>query len=83
MRSAESAPDIYRYTPRVTAKRVLISIDERLLGRIDQACARAGMTRSGYLAHLADRDLQATAGPGSHPTVHAALAALDRLVGEP
>ncbi len=66
----------------MTTKRVLISIDERLLGRIDHACARAGMTRSGYLAQLAGRELDAAAGPGSHPSVRAALAALDRLVDD-
>ena len=42
------------------AKRVLISIDERLLDRIDRAARRKGMTRSGYLAELASRDI----GPG-------------------
>ena len=47
----------------MTAKRVLISLDERLLARIDQACARSGMTRSAYLAQLAERDLEAGAGP--------------------
>jgi hypothetical protein len=39
------------------AKRVLISIDERLLTRIDQAVERRGLTRSGYLAQLASADL--------------------------
>jgi metal-responsive CopG/Arc/MetJ family transcriptional regulator len=44
----------------VPAKRVLISIDERLLDRVDRAARRKGMTRSGYLADLASRDI----GPG-------------------
>ncbi len=35
------------------AKRVLISIDERLLARIDDAVRRRGMTRSGFLAQAA------------------------------
>lgn len=43
---------------RMTAKRVLISIDERLLARIDQRVQRLGMTRSGYLARLAGADLE-------------------------
>ena len=51
----------------MTAKRVLISIDERLLGRIDQAVARRGLTRSGYLAQLASADLESESGPGSKP----------------
>lgn len=61
------------------AKRVLISIDERLLARIDDACARLGMSRSAYLAQLADAALVGSAGPGSSSRVRAALATLDDL----
>jgi metal-responsive CopG/Arc/MetJ family transcriptional regulator len=64
------------------AKRVLISIDERLLARIDEACARRGLSRSRYLAQLADADLAGARGPGSDPSVRAALATLDELLGE-
>jgi metal-responsive CopG/Arc/MetJ family transcriptional regulator len=64
------------------AKRVLISIDERLLARIDDACARRGLTRSGYLAQLADADLVGRRGPGTDPAVRHALAALDALLGD-
>ena len=64
----------------MTAKRVLISIDERLLAGIDQACRRSGLTRSAYLAQLARRDLDAGTGPGKTPTARAALAALDGLL---
>jgi metal-responsive CopG/Arc/MetJ family transcriptional regulator len=35
------------------AKRVLISIDERILARIDDAAQRTGQTRSGFLARAA------------------------------
>jgi len=35
------------------AKRVLISIDERILARIDDAARRSGQTRSGFLAQAA------------------------------
>jgi metal-responsive CopG/Arc/MetJ family transcriptional regulator len=35
------------------AKRVLISIDERILARIDDAVQRSGQTRSGFLAQAA------------------------------
>jgi metal-responsive CopG/Arc/MetJ family transcriptional regulator len=41
----------------MAAKRVLISIDERLLERIDEAADRLGMTRSAFLAGSAARDL--------------------------
>lgn len=63
------------------AKRVLISIDERLLGRIDQACERLGMSRSAFVARSASRDLEDAGGPGADPGVHAALESLDRLIG--
>lgn len=43
----------------MTAKRVLISIDQRLLEQIDQRVQRLGLTRSGYLALLASADLEA------------------------
>jgi len=66
----------------MTAKRVLISIDERLLARIDEACARIGMKRSTYLAQLAERELHAASGPGATPTARAALAKLDTFMRE-
>jgi metal-responsive CopG/Arc/MetJ family transcriptional regulator len=64
----------------MAAKRVLISIDERLLDRVDQACARTGVTRSRFLAQLADEHLSGGRGPGAEPRVQAALARLDELV---
>ena len=66
----------------MTAKRVLISIDERLLARIDDACDRLGMSRSAFLAQSASRELDGGAGPGADPTVRAALVSLDRLLAE-
>jgi hypothetical protein len=66
----------------MVAKRVLISIDERLLERIDDACARRGVSRSAYLAQLAGADLVGGTGPGADPTVRAALAALDGLLAD-
>jgi hypothetical protein len=64
------------------AKRVLISIDERLLERIDEAADRLGMTRSAFLAQSATRDLDDGTGPGADPRVRASLAALDRLMSD-
>ena len=66
----------------MTAKRVLISIDEHLLDRIDQACARRGLSRSRYLALLADADLTGGTGPGADPSVRQALERLDALLRE-
>lgn len=62
------------------AKRVLISIDEQLLRRIDDACERRGLSRSRYLAQLADDDLTASRGPGADPTAREALAAIEALL---
>ena len=63
------------------AKRVLISIDDRLLERIDERADRLGLSRSAYLAQLADADLTGGTGPGADPTVRAAFAVLDDLLG--
>ena len=64
-------------------KRVLISISDALLDRIDEECRSLGMTRSGFLAQLADQQLVAARGPGADPAVHAALAEIDALFGAP
>jgi hypothetical protein len=66
----------------VAAKRVLISIDERLLARLDREAARRGLTRSGYLAELATRDIGSGGGPGIDPSVAAAMNALDDLFAD-
>ncbi len=42
------------------AKRVLISIDERILARIDDAVQRSGQTRSGFLAQAAMAQIEGT-----------------------
>ena len=64
------------------AKRVLISIDERLLVRVDRTASRRGLTRSGYLAELATRDIGSGGGPGVDPGVTAAMHALDDLFSD-
>jgi hypothetical protein len=66
----------------MTAKRVLISIDERLLARIDAACEQRGMSRSAFIAQSASRDLEGATGPGADPGVRAALATLDKLLAK-
>ena len=60
------------------AKRVLISIDERILARIDDAAQRTGQTRSGFLAQAAMAQIE---GGGSRPQQHAkdAIGGLDEL----
>lgn len=66
----------------MTAKRVLISIDERLLARVDQHVERLGLTRSGYLAQLASADLESSGHPGGEARA-AGLSGLDTSVEPP
>ena len=64
---------------RVT--KVLVSMDDKLLARVDRAARRLGLSRSAYLARLAARDLRAD-GPGHDPKVREAIAGLKRLFAE-
>jgi hypothetical protein len=59
--------------------KVLVSIDERLLRRVDRAARAAGESRSGYLSRLAEADAAGRSGPGRTPAARAALRRLDRL----
>src|SRR6266571_2314723 len=59
--------------------KVLISLDERLLGRIDPEAARRGLSRSALLAEMASRELGAAGGPGATEVSRAAIRRLDRL----
>ena len=58
---------VYTYIlGRMPAKRVLISVDERILARIDEEARRSGMTRSGFLAQAAMAQIE-----GGPPVTHA------------
>ncbi len=59
--------------------KILVSVDERLLVRIDRAARSAGLTRSAYLANLATRDLGDERGPGATRRARHAATRLDRL----
>lgn len=59
--------------------RIHVSIDDRLLIRLDRAAAEAGLTRGTYLAALVTRELETASRPGADPRVRRALARLDRL----
>ena len=59
--------------------KVLVSLNERLLRRIDRVARAKGLSRSAYLAGLAEHDLARLAGPGSSPSAQQALGRLDRL----
>ena len=65
----------------MAAKRVLISIDERLLARIDDTVRRLGTTRSGFLAQAAAAQMEA-GGAAAKPGSAAALRDIDRLAKE-
>jgi hypothetical protein len=62
--------------------KVLVSLDDRLVKRIDRKATAAGKTRSGYLAELAQRDLAEAVGPGEAPGARTAMRKLDRLFAE-
>lgn len=59
--------------------KVLVSFDDTLLRRIDRIARSHGLTRSAYLAQLAERDAANSEGPGRNPAVRAALDELDQL----
>lgn len=62
--------------------KVLVSFDDRLLRRIDRAAKSRGLSRSSYLAQLAESDLTQATGPGKSPAAKAALRELDRLFAD-
>ncbi len=62
--------------------KVLVSMDDALLRRVDAAARAAGLSRSAYLARLAIRDLGEERGPGASPRVHAAMRRLDELFAQ-
>jgi hypothetical protein len=59
--------------------KVLVSIDDDLLRRIDSARAERHVSRSAWLARLAERELGEEVGPGADPSVHAAMRAMEAL----
>jgi hypothetical protein len=62
--------------------KVLISLPDNLARRIDRRVHERGLTRSAYIAGLAERDLADEVGPGADPAVRAALARARELVAE-
>lgn len=62
--------------------KVLVSIDDALLRRVDRAAKALGVTRSAYLGQLAEEELARAAGPGTQPAARRALARLDALLSK-
>lgn len=59
--------------------KVLVSLDDRLLERLDREAARRGLSRSALIARMAAESLGEPLGPGADPQVHAALRRLKEL----
>jgi hypothetical protein len=59
--------------------KVLLSLDERLVRRIDRAARSMGLSRSAYVARLAATELESTRGAGASAASRSALRRLDGL----
>ena len=59
--------------------KILVSVDDKLLARIDSAARAAGLSRSAYLARLAERDLGESSGPGASRQARRAVRRLQDL----
>lgn len=72
--TARRYPDIL-----FSVAKVLVSIEDRLLARIDRVAGESGLTRSAYLSRLAAKEIGSNPGPGRDRKVRRALGRLDRL----
>ncbi len=59
--------------------KILISIDDRLLERLDHEAAALGISRSALIGRMTAAALGEPVGPGANPEVHAALDRLKEL----
>ena len=59
--------------------KVLVSLNDALLRRIDRIAKARGLSRSAYLAELAERDAVRVEGPGATRSARRALSRLDAL----
>jgi metal-responsive CopG/Arc/MetJ family transcriptional regulator len=59
--------------------KILVSVDDKLLASIDSAARSAGLSRSAYLARLAERDLGEIRGPGASRQARRAVCRLQGL----
>lgn len=62
--------------------KVLVSIDDKLLRRLDREAAAHGLSRSAYIADLAARDVGMKKGPGADPRARRALARIQQLAAK-
>jgi hypothetical protein len=59
--------------------KVLVSLNDALLRRVDRIAKSRGLSRSAYLSELAERDAARLSGSGATPAARRALARLDQL----
>lgn len=59
--------------------KVLVSLNDALLRRVDRIAKVRGLSRSAYLGSLAERDIARSRGPGTTRTARRALTRLDEL----
>lgn len=59
--------------------KVLVSLNDALLRRVDRIAKSRGLSRSAYLAELAEQDAARFGGPGTTAAARRALARLDKL----
>ena len=62
--------------------KVLVSLDDQLLRRLDEEAAARKVSRSALLAEFASQALGVKKGPGADPKVGRALRELDKLFAE-
>ncbi len=59
--------------------KILVSLDDKLLARIDKAARALGLNRSAYLSRVAAQEVDAAHGPGRAVASRRALRRIDRL----
>lgn len=59
--------------------KILVSVDDKLLARIDAAARSAGLTRSAFLSRMAERHLSERPGPGASRQAGRAVSRLQDL----
>ena len=60
-------------------QKVLISLNEGLLDRVDKAAAKRGLSRSTFIAQLAEREIDKARGPGQDRLARQAMKQIDDL----
>jgi hypothetical protein len=66
----------------VIVAKILVSVDDSLLARIDKEAQARRLSRSAYLSQLAAHQLEMASGPGQRASARSALTRLDRLFGD-